>query len=505
MTELTRTIAHDLALALRHYLSGAEEVARLRAYEIARDAMTTGVGVLEMAAGHQEALAILLSGAWTPEESLRAAKASAELLAESLGPFEMAHRGFQEANASLLRVKADLERQIVEREQAEAAARLAGEQAERANTAKSEFLSRMSHELRTPLNAVLGFGQLLEMDPLNEEQRENVEQILKGGKHLLELINEVLDIARIESGRISLSMEPVLVDETVNETVALIQPLAAERGISLHVEVPSGIGYVRADRQRMKQVLLNLLSNGVKYNRQGGSLSLRCVSDPVTGVRMDVRDDGPGISQDGLRRLFVPFDRLGAEQSGVEGTGLGLALSKRLTEAMGGTLEVKSALGKGSTFSLCLPTTDAPEQLLEAAEEIGRSPSEPVGEIATLLYVEDNPANLKLIERVMATQPAYRLLSAMQGGLGVDLARQHHPDLVLLDLNLPDMSGGEVLRRLQNDPQTKDIPVIVISADATKDRVRSLLAAGATAYLTKPLNIRGLLDVVGETLKEAEA
>jgi signal transduction histidine kinase/CheY-like chemotaxis protein len=502
MTGVTRTRAHDLALALRQYLAGAEEEARLRAYELARDAMADRVGVLGVVADHQEALAILLTRASTPEESVRAAKASAELLAEGLGPFEMAYRGFEEANASLLRVNADLERQIGERHRAEEAARVAGEEADRANTAKSEFLSRMSHELRTPLNAVLGFGQLLEVDHLTEDQHQNVEQILKGGRHLLQLINEVLDIARIESGRISLSMEPVPVGETVIDAVSLIEPLAAERAVSLHAEVSSGIEYVMADRQRMKQVLLNLLSNAVKYNRQGGTVTLRCIWGVADTIRIEVQDDGPGISEEGLRRLFVPFDRLGAEESGVEGTGLGLALSKRLAEAMAGTLEVESTPGRGSTFSLSLPTAESPDQRSHADEQIASGRPDRGAESATLLYIEDNSANLKLIDRVMAGQPAYRLLSAMLGGLGLDLARQHHPDLILLDLNLPDMSGSDVLRHLENDPRTRDIPVIVISADATRDRVEKLLAAGARAYLTKPLDIRELLEVVYETLKE---
>jgi signal transduction histidine kinase len=361
MTELTRTRSHDLALALRHYLAGAEEVARLRAYEVARDAMAAGVGILEIVADHQEALAILLSSSWEPEESVRTVKASEQLLAESLGPFEMAHRGFQETNASLLRVNADLKRQISDREQAEAAARLAGEKAERANRAKSAFLSRMSHELRTPLNAVLGFGQLLEVDQLSEEQRESVQQILKGGKHLLDLINEALDIAGIEAGRISLTKEPVLVEDAVGDAMDLIQPLAADRGLTVRVEVPTGIGYVLADRQRMRQVLLNLLSNAVKYNRPNGMVTIGCRREPADWTRIEVSDEGPGITAQNLKRLFVPFERLGADESEVEGTGLGLALSMDLAMAMGGNLGVDSTPGQGSTFWFALPMATGPE------------------------------------------------------------------------------------------------------------------------------------------------
>jgi signal transduction histidine kinase len=355
MTELTRTRSHDLALALRHYLAGAEELARLRAYQVARDAMAAGVGILEMVSDHQDALAIVLSGSWKGDESVRAVRASEELLVECLGPFEMAHRGFQEANASLLRVNADLERQIRDREQAEASARLAGEEAERANRAKSAFLSRMSHELRTPLNAVLGFGQLLEVDQLSEEQRQSVQQILKGGKHLLDLINEALDIAGIEAGRISLTREPVLVEDAMTDAIDLIQPLAADRGVTLRVEVPSDIAYVLADRQRMRQVLLNLLSNAVKYNRPIGTVTIGCRRESADWARIEISDDGPGIAPQDVERLFVPFERLGADGSGVEGTGLGLALSMDLAKAMGGSLGVKSTLGQGSTFWFALP------------------------------------------------------------------------------------------------------------------------------------------------------
>jgi CheY-like chemotaxis protein len=360
----------------------------------------------------------------------------------------------------------------------------------------------MSHELRTPLNAVLGFGQLLEMDTLTSEQEEGVHQILKGGRHLLALINEVLDIARIESGHISLSLEAVQVHEAVTEALDLIRPLASDHGVALVVEVPNEMGYVRGDRQRLKQVLLNLLSNGVKYNRSGGTVTLRCSPTVDGGVRLDVADDGPGIGESDMGRLFIPFDRLGAEQTDVEGTGLGLALSKHLVEAMGGSLSAQSAPARGSTFTVELPATVGPEQQYEQMG--GLDDAMPIGpEVSgALLYIEDNAANLKLIERVIAGRPAYRLLTAMQGSLGLDLAKQHGPDLILLDLNLPDMPGSEVLRRLQTDPQTKDIPVVVISADATQDRIRKLLASGARAYLTKPLDVRRVLELVDETMKE---
>ncbi|TMK96704.1 MAG: response regulator [Actinobacteria bacterium] len=503
MNDITRTRAKELALALRHYVSGADEAARLQSYQVARDAMASGVSLLEVVADHQEALAIVLSGARTLEECARWAKASAELLAESLGPFEMAHRGFQEANESLLRVNRDLERQVTERLEAEEAAGRAKGEAERANRAKSEFLSRMSHELRTPLNAILGFSQLLEMDSLEPEQQESVQQILKGGKHLLDLINEVLDIARIESGRMALSVEPLLLADALWEAIDLIHPLAAEQGIELRTEDswPADL-YVRADRQRLKQVFLNLLSNGVKYNRPGGCLTVRCTEIHESRLRIEVSDQGAGIAPEMMSRLFMPFERLGAEATEVEGTGLGLALSKGLVEAMGGTLGVESALGTGSTFFVELSLSESPgagEEGLEAAE---RMPLRTVEGTRTLLYIEDNMANLRLIERALSHRPDITLLSAMQGRLGLDLARQHLPDLILLDLHLPDLPGEVFLRHLQEDPRIRAIPVVVLSADATPGQMQRLLAAGARAYLTKPLDMRSFFQLVDEALQE---
>ncbi len=361
----------------------------------------------------------------------------------------------------------------------------------------------MSHELRTPLNAILGFGQLLQMDGLEPVHQESVQQILKGGKHLLELINEVLDIARIESGRINLSLEPVVLVDALWEAMDLIQPLAAEQGIELKAEDSWPVDrYVRADRQRLKQVLLNLLSNAVKYNRSGGVVSVRCLPVPGDGLRLEVTDQGGGIPAGMIDRLFVPFERLGAEARGVEGTGLGLALSKGLMEAMGGTLGVMSGPGGGSTFFFELPLVEAPGANQAEPEFADRSPSGTTAGTHTILYVEDNTANLRLIERAMTHRPHFSLLSAMQGSLGLDLARQHQPDLVLLDLHLPDISGEELLRLLKADPRTRDIPAIVISADVTPGQIRSLLAVGARAYLTKPLDMRQFFETVDEVLRE---
>lgn len=395
-----------------------------------------------------------------------------------------------------------LRRSKEEAEHAKEQAEQAREDAERANRAKSEFLSRMSHELRTPLNAVLGFGQLLEMDGLGPEQLESVHQILKGGRHLLDLINEVLDIARIETGRIALSPEPVQVNEALVGAVELVRPLAHERGIQIETDELKADQYVIADRQRLRQVLLNLLSNAVKYNREKGRVIVRTEDAGGDGLRISVTDEGAGIPFEKMERLFIPFDRLDAEATGVEGTGLGLALSKRLVEAMGGTMAVKSVVGEGSTFSVEFPLAESPEARFERTRlEGGALPPIPDGSY-TILQIEDNPANLKLVERVLAGFAEVNVISAPQGRLGFDLARQHNPDVILLDLNLPDLSGFEVLRILHADPATRDIPVIVVSADATKAQVRRLLDAGARGYVTKPLDVEQFVKIVGDTLQE---
>jgi signal transduction histidine kinase/ActR/RegA family two-component response regulator len=360
-----------------------------------------------------------------------------------------------------------------------------------ASAAKSDFLSRMSHELRTPLNAILGFGQLLELDSLEPAQQESVEQILKGGRHLLELINEVLDISRIEAGTMTISLEPVEAVSMLGDVLSLVGPMAAERGIELATELPpTEDSYVAADRQRLRQVLLNLLSNGVKYNRSGGSVRVSFEDVDGDRLRILVRDTGAGIPEEKLEQLFNPFERLGAEQTGVEGTGLGLALSRRLVELMGGTLGVESELGVGSTFWAQLACAESP-----AAGHARR-----LLRVGTLLYVEDNLSNLKLVKQVFAGQPQVRLIPAMQGALGLELARLHRPDLILLDLHLPDMGGDTVLERLRADDATRDIPVVVVSADATKGQIRRLLDAGASDYLTKPLDVRRFREVVNENL-----
>ena len=391
---------------------------------------------------------------------------------------------------------------VTERKEAERALAAAKLEAERANRAKSDFLSRMSHDLRTPLNAILGFAQLLESDGLTGDQRDSVRHILKGGEHLLELINEVLDLARIEAGHLSLSPEPVGVFDVVESIVSLIRPLAAQRSITIDDEAVRTCGgrHVVADRQRLRQVLMNLVSNAVKYNREGGRVQVTCERALEGRLQIKVADTGAGIPPDQLPMLFQPFERLGAAETDVEGTGLGLALSKALAEAMGGTLGVASAVDHGSTFWIELEESDG-ETHVETPRAAPRDARiEDSGVSGTVLYIEDNVSNQRLMERVIARRPGVRLLMAVNATSGVEMARANLPDLILLDLHLPDLSGSEVLLRLREDPRTKGIPIAVLSADATASQPRRLIAAGAVAYLAKPLNIAEVLKLIDERL-----
>ena len=395
---------------------------------------------------------------------------------------------------------------VTERARIEKAMRDAKEEADRANRAKSEFLSRMSHELRTPLNAILGFGQLIERQEATEAQRTRARHIISAGRHLLNLINEVLDISRIEAGSLQFSLEPVSVAQVLDETLDLMRPLAADRTIELkvspdlHAEV-----YVLADRQRFKQVLLNLVTNAVKYTPVGGTVSVSAGQAIEGSIRMVISDTGAGIASDKLSRVFTPFDRLGAELSGVEGTGLGLALSQRLMQAMAGSIGVNSAAGEGSTFWIELPAAESPFDRLAAQKKALPPQADAITSVRRkILYIEDNLSNLALVEQIFAHEHDIDLLSAMQGQIGLDLARQHRPDLILLDLHLPDLPGWEVLARLQENEATSQIPVVVISADATKRQIEKLLSAGAHAYLTKPLDLAEFYQVVAEATKRRD-
>ena len=406
-----------------------------------------------------------------------------------------------EAEDALRRLNAELAARVEERTKAltetNAALTAARLEAERANRAKSEFLSRMSHDLRTPLNAVMGFAQVLELESLSPTQVEAVTQILRGGRHLLGLINEVLDIARIEAGRLSISPEPTSLHEVVGQAVDLIRALAAKRELAVSLE-PLPHSFVLADRQRLSEILFNLLSNAVKYNRQAGSIT---VGARVDGARtiIAVTDTGAGIPPEKMALLFTPFERLGADQTTVEGTGLGLALAKGLAEAMGGSVHVESTVDVGTTFYLQLPTCEAPK-----AAQASLAGAAPVPSDATrgvVLYIEDNVSNLRLMQQVLARIPGIELVHAGYGNEGLRVVRERRPNLVFLDLHLPDISGEEVLRQIWEDPSTRAIPVAVLTADATPGLKRRLLASGAAAYMSKPFDIREVLRLVDRVLR----
>jgi PAS domain S-box-containing protein len=373
--------------------------------------------------------------------------------------------------------------------------RRARDAAEQASNAKSEYLSRMSHELRTPLAAMLGFSDLLEMRQPRQDQKTAIDAIQRAGSHLLSLVNDVLDIARIEAGRESLSLQPLDVRSVLEECVGLVAQSAGERRVTVSVRVEGTDQiHVRADRQRLIQVLLNLLSNAIKYGSEGGHVVVGAAARNGA-VDIDVIDDGPGLNESEQRRLFQPFERLGAERTHIQGSGLGLALSRQLAVAMGGSVEVRSARGEGSTFTVRLQQatgTDRASVIPAKGPAVLRDPAAD----HTVLYVEDNLATIALVEAIFSLRPTVRLLTAMQGGLAVELAREHLPHLIVLDLHLPDLDGDEVIERLRADSRTAEIPVVIYSADATERQVRQLLEAGAVAYLTKPAKVTEFLAMI---------
>jgi PAS domain S-box-containing protein len=395
-----------------------------------------------------------------------------------------------------------LKEQNVELKRARAAA-------EKANLAKSEFLSSMSHELRSPLNAILGFAQLMSSDspPPTPSQTASIDQILHAGWYLLELINEILDLAQIESGRLALSSEPTSLAEVMLECQAMIEPQGQKRGIKMtfpRFDLPC---FVNADRTRLKQVLINLLSNAIKYNQPNGTVVVDVDGSRKAPkrTRVSVKDTGAGLPPDMLMQLFQPFNRLGQERSAEEGTGIGLVMSKRLVELMEGEIGVESVVGMGSVFWFELNSATAPELAVERVEA-GAMPQPEVqagAPLHTLLYVEDNPANLMLIEQLIARRPGMRLLSARDGNRGIQLARANQPEVILMDINLPGISGIEALRILRDNPATAHIPVVALSANAMPRDIEKGLQAGFFRYLTKPIKVHEFMDTLDVTLEFA--
>jgi len=361
----------------------------------------------------------------------------------------------------------------------------------KATELKNAFMSHTSHELRTPLNAILGFTQLLEISDLSDEDHDSAGRILDAGRHLLTLINELIDIARIESGDLGLSLEPVSLLPLIEEACQLMSPLAAERSITVvqHCALPALAAH--ADRHRLMQILVNLMSNAVKYNRRGGTITATSEEEGADRVSLVISDTGPGLSQGDLERIFVPFERLGAEQTAVEGSGIGLPLAKSLAEAMGGRLNASSVPGEGSAFTISLPR--APDMSHVAARKVAPAiPAEMhghAGDAVDILYIEDNPANIEVVSRFLKSRPDARLQSVSSGRAGIERAIRGVPDIILLDLHLADLHGEQVLKELRAEPVTAAIPVVVLSADASPGVIRRLLADGALAYLTKPLDL----------------
>ena len=407
-----------------------------------------------------------------------------------------------------LRGFAKLTQDLTQRRKVEAELTNAKSAAEKANLAKSDFLSSMSHELRSPLNAILGFAQLMETASPSptDSQKESIVQILQAGWHLLKLINEILDLAVIESGKVSLSKESVSLAEVMSECRAMMEPQARQRRICVTFPRFDTPLFVRADRTRLKQIVINLISNAIKYNKVKGTVVVDCTTTAPGRTRISVKDTGAGLSPEKLGQLFQPFNRLGQEAGDVTGTGIGLVVTKRLAELMDGVIGVESTVGVGSVFWCELASAEAPKLEVKSDEAEASIPPQMSVDTPqrTLLYVEDNPANMKLVEQIIERCPDLRLLTAVNGTLGIELARATRPTVILMDINLPGISGIHVLKILHEDPSTAHIPIVALSANAMPRDIAMGLAVGFFRYLTKPIKIQEFMDTLNEALEYAE-
>ena len=409
----------------------------------------------------------------------------------------------QEANARLVIATIDSQKLAEQLLAAQVQLENARTIAEKANLAKSTFLSNMSHELRTPLHAILGFAQLLESGspPPTDSQNVRLHQIIKAGWYLLELINEVLDLAVIESGKLALLREPVLLTELLHECENIVEAQAQQHTVQIQFLPFDQNWFANADHTRLKQALINLLTNAIKYNRQHGTVVVSCSRSSADRIRISIKDSGQGLSPEKLSQLFQPFNRLGQENGAEEGTGIGLVVTKQLVEMMGGTIGVESSVGVGSEFWIeligdvmpQLVAASAPRQL---AAQTSDNPSQ-----HTLLYVEDNPANLMLVEQIMGDHPQVRMLSARDANIGIALARTHLPDVVLMDINLPGLNGTDAMKILRADPLTKHIPILALSANAMLRDIKMGLEAGFFRYLTKPIKVKEFLEALDKALE----
>ena len=375
----------------------------------------------------------------------------------------------------------------------------------KANMAKSDFLSSMSHELRSPMNAILGFAQLMETDqpPPSASQMESISQILQAGWHLLKLINEILDLAKIESRQVPLQLEAFSLEDVLLTCQGMVDPQANQHSIKMTFPVFSKPTYVWADRTRVKQILINLLSNAIKYNRRNGSVEVSCLEQPLDRVKISIKDTGTGLTEGQISQLFQPFNRLGQEAGAEEGTGIGLVVAKRLVELMGGEIGVESTPGEGSTFWFEFTAVEAPD--LPFAENVSISLDGVLlvqkSRVHTILYVEDNPANMRLVDKIIARIPNTTLSMATDGALGVEMARKNLPDLILMDINLPGINGFEALKMLRADPLTEHIPVIALSANAMLLDIEKGLMAGFYGYITKPINVDKFTNSLNEAMR----